>query len=287
MKRTKILSVILAVITIATLFGCANANKSDSVEEPTTKPIKDGFNASTNVNYEFEDFEFSVPNYFGNEKSEDDKVWIYAETGEASMFVQFQQMNFGLTESDLKDESIDEWSKSYFDGIAESVENAIYKNSIDLSNESYIIKKQSFSGTVNEKDVDIDAYIIASKKTCKTVCVSALQTKNTQYNYLSDAEKIVLSVSEKIEQVSPDFKAMMDSYEEFFDEYIKFIKKYSESQDVTSMISDYSNYMTKYTEVMQKMNSVDTSELSPADYAYYVEVTARITEKLAKTSVNL
>ncbi|WP_178667905.1 DUF6591 domain-containing protein [uncultured Eubacterium sp.] len=283
MKRTKILSVILAVITIATLFGCANANKSDSVEESTTKPLKNGFDTSTNVNYEFEDFEFSVPNYFGNEKSEDDKVWIYSETGESSMFVQFQQMNFGLTESDLKEESIDEWSKSYFDGMAKSVVNVIYKNSFDLSNDSFVIRKQSFSGTVNEKDVDIDAYIIASKETCKTVCVSALQTENTQYNYLSDAEKMVLSVSEKIEQVSLDFKAMMDSYEEFFDEYIEFMKKYSESQDVMSMISDYSNYMTKYSEVMQKMNSVDTSELSPADYAYYVEVTERITEKLANS----
>ena len=47
---------------------------------------------------------------------------------------------------------------------------------------------------------------------------------------------------------------------------------------------DYSDYMSSYADVMQKMNEIDTENLSPADYAYYVEVTARIQKKLLEIS---
>ena len=84
--------------------------------------------------------------------------------------------------------------------------------------------------------------------------------------------------------VNPEFKETMDSYEEFFDEYVEFMKKYKESDDITSMMSDYADYMSKYTDMMQKLNSIDTGSLSADDYAYYAEVNARITKKLAEVA---
>ena len=86
------------------------------------------------------------------------------------------------------------------------------------------------------------------------------------------------------EAVTPEFKEAMDSYEAFFDEYVEFMKKYSETDDPTEMLMDYSDYMSSYADVMQKMNEIDTENLSPADYAYYVEVTARIQKKLLEIS---
>ena len=85
--------------------------------------------------------------------------------------------------------------------------------------------------------------------------------------------------------VSPDFKETMDSYEEFFNEYIDFMKKYTDegsSANAFSMLADYSEFMTKYADMMTKMSEIDTSNLSPADSAYYLEVTARIYQKLAE-----
>ena len=86
------------------------------------------------------------------------------------------------------------------------------------------------------------------------------------------------------EEVTPEFKEAMDSYEAFFDEYVEFMKKYSKTDDPTEMLMDYSDYMSSYADVMQKMNEIDTENLSAADYAYYVEVTARIQKKLLEIS---
>lgn len=99
--------------------------------------------------------------------------------------------------------------------------------------------------------------------------------KNTEKEV---AEETREEVSEK--EVSPEFKEAMDSYEAFFDEYVEFMKKYSNSDDTFGMLSEYSDYMIKYADMMDKIDKIDTGELSTPDYAYYIEVTARIQKKL-------
>lgn len=84
--------------------------------------------------------------------------------------------------------------------------------------------------------------------------------------------------------VNADFKATMDSYEEFFNDYVDFMKKYKNSTDITSMASDYADYITKYSDMMQKLNDIKSEDLSTADLAYYNEVNARITKKLAEVA---
>lgn len=99
----------------------------------------------------------------------------------------------------------------------------------------------------------------------------------------TDKEEKKKTESKKKEgAVSADFKKMMDSYEAFFDKYIKFMKKYENSDDVVGMLNDYADYMTKYADYMQKLDAVDTSNLSTADAAYYAKVQARIMKKLAE-----
>jgi len=43
--------------------------------------------------------------------------------------------------------------------------------------------------------------------------------------------------------------------------------------------------MTKYADTIEKMDAIDEDQLSPADDACCIEVTTRITEKLAKVSL--
>lgn len=85
--------------------------------------------------------------------------------------------------------------------------------------------------------------------------------------------------------VTPKFKKTMDSYEDFFDDYIAFMKKYEDSDDTSAMLSDYSSYMSKYTSMMEKLDSIDEDELSDADAAYYVKVQSRINEKLTDAAL--
>lgn len=60
--------------------------------------------------------------------------------------------------------------------------------------------------------------------------------------------------------IRPEFKEAVDSYEDFFDEYVAFMEKYSESDDTASMLADYSSYMTQYAETMEKMESIDEDD---------------------------
>lgn len=84
--------------------------------------------------------------------------------------------------------------------------------------------------------------------------------------------------------VTPEFKATMDEYEAFFDEYIAFMKTYQESDNALAMAADYASMMSRYADMMKKLEEVDESSLSTADAAYYAEVSARITQKLAEAA---
>ena len=88
--------------------------------------------------------------------------------------------------------------------------------------------------------------------------------------------------------VTPEFKKTMDSYEEFYDQYIKFMKKYTSGKgDLSKMLKDYNKLMEKEQKWINKMDDIDVSELSVADDAYYLLVTARVEAKLAKYSFGL
>lgn len=82
--------------------------------------------------------------------------------------------------------------------------------------------------------------------------------------------------------VNGDFKATMDSYESFMNEYVEFMKKYENASDdeYLSILQEYTEMMTKYADMTEKMNSIGASTLNPDDLAYYTAVMGRVTQKL-------
>lgn len=84
--------------------------------------------------------------------------------------------------------------------------------------------------------------------------------------------------------VSPDFKATMDSYEAFFSEYADFMVAYQANASSPELLAQYADMMARYADMTQSMDSIDENNLSAADYAYYIEVTGRITAKLASVT---
>lgn len=83
-----------------------------------------------------------------------------------------------------------------------------------------------------------------------------------------------------VDGMRPEFKEALDSYEDFFDEYCAFMKKFNESPDDLSLLGDYTEYLTQYTETMEKMEALDDGAMNDAELKYYLEVTNRINEKL-------
>ena len=84
--------------------------------------------------------------------------------------------------------------------------------------------------------------------------------------------------------VTPEFKAAMDSYEAFFDEYCAFMKSMSEDPTDFNFLLQYADMMARYADTMEKLDEIDEDELSPADAAYYIEVMARIELKLLEAA---
>lgn len=82
--------------------------------------------------------------------------------------------------------------------------------------------------------------------------------------------------------VDPDFKATMDGYEAFFDEYVEFMRAYNEDPSSTELVTQYASMLEQYSETMTEMSSIDSGSLSAADVAYYSEAMTRIYEKLAE-----
>ncbi len=84
--------------------------------------------------------------------------------------------------------------------------------------------------------------------------------------------------------LDPDFKAAMDSYEKFFDEYVAIMKKYADNPTDMSILSDYTKYMGQYADMMKKFEKWENEDLNTAEAAYYLEVQTRITKKLLEVA---
>lgn len=93
---------------------------------------------------------------------------------------------------------------------------------------------------------------------------------------------------EKIEEVDPEFKAALDQYEAFIDGYCDFLEVYLKADTNTqlSMVEDYAEWMSQYAEVMDAVRTLDAcrDEMTPAQLSYYVEVTARVSQRMIEFS---
>lgn len=94
--------------------------------------------------------------------------------------------------------------------------------------------------------------------------------------------------TEEIEEVDPEFKAALDQYEAFIDGYCDFLEAYLTADTDTrlSMMEDYAAWMSQYAEVMDAVRTLDAcqDEMTPAQLSYYVEVTARVSQRMIEFS---
>lgn len=130
---------------------------------------------------------------------------------------------------------------------------------------------------------------LADKKTeqAKPDADSDSVTDDTQSESSNDP-----GLSTEYEQTEPesnsglgsDFKAAMDSYENFMDEYVAFMKKYAANPSDWSLLADYMDFMTKYAEFVEEFDKWENEDLNADELAYYIEVQARVTKKLLEVA---
>ena len=80
--------------------------------------------------------------------------------------------------------------------------------------------------------------------------------------------------------VRPEFRAAMESYEAFFDEYVSFMQSVDENNTSTEVLMQYYEYLAKYEDAMTKLDAIDESELSYEEDLLYLETMNHINQKL-------
>lgn len=97
-----------------------------------------------------------------------------------------------------------------------------------------------------------------------------------------EPKKETITTSAPTDNLDKDFKAAMDAYESFVDEYVDIFKKYKANPTDMSILADYTDYMTRYADVCKTFEAWGDEELSTDELAYYVDVQARVSKKLVE-----
>lgn len=89
---------------------------------------------------------------------------------------------------------------------------------------------------------------------------------------------------ELVDGMRPEFKAAMDSYEAFYDEYCDFMKAYADNPTDLGLLADYADMMSKAADMSEKFDAWNEDEMNDAELKYYLEVSNRVAQKLLEVA---
>ena len=89
-------------------------------------------------------------------------------------------------------------------------------------------------------------------------------------------------VKEETGGIRPEIREAIDAYESFIDEYIAFMKTYSESDNSIALLMDYMKFAAKLEEYETKMDKLE-EELTHEEDIYFLEVVNRCNVKLLES----
>ena len=82
------------------------------------------------------------------------------------------------------------------------------------------------------------------------------------------------------DEIRPEFKEAMDSYEAFYIEYCEFMKEYSENPTDLTLLAKYSTMLIKAEEMNEAFEAWDEDELNNEELKYYLDVNNRVMKML-------
>lgn len=149
----------------------------------------------------------------------------------------------------------------FYDGELVSEDKSVV---IYYAKENYILEKNKVSNatssTTETSKIDLSA-----------------QTPNT-------TEKEPDNDASNNGSLNPNFKAAMDSYENFMDEYVAFMKKYKANPGDLNLLADYTDYMSKYTDFVEDFEKWEDEDMNDAETAYYIGIQSRVSKKLLEVA---
>ncbi len=144
--------------------------------------------------------------------------------------------------------------------------------------------------TTEEAELDVSAVVQA---TAAIPTAEATQVPTSEPTPTPTSEPTPTPTSEPTEQpktltqntIRPEVKAAIDSYEEFYDQYCEFMRKYDASN--ISMLVEYGKLISQEYEMDKKWDAIKEMDLTEAENKYLFEVETSVTKKLLDLSVEL
>ena len=104
------------------------------------------------------------------------------------------------------------------------------------------------------------------------------KTSDSQNKPVVDVEPE--ETSETLEGIRPEFKAAMDAYESFYDEYCEFLTKYQANPTDLALLLKYAELMAEAEKMNKAFAEWETADMSQEEMKYYLEVTTRVQQKM-------
>lgn len=94
------------------------------------------------------------------------------------------------------------------------------------------------------------------------------------------SEETTQPETEPASGIRPEFQAAMDSYEAFYEEYIELMEAYKKDPTNLSLLGKYSSMLSKMVDIDKAFEAWDQKDMTAEELKYYLEVSARIQQKL-------
>lgn len=187
--------------------------------------------------------------------------------------------------SDWYDTSSDEY-EMWYDTSSEVYEiyydtgSDIYEFYYDLRGDVYSNDMESANKTLQDFQEDVSK--IASKGGETNTQITE-ETKSSTEDNIQETKPTEQTTSNN-NGLSEEFKNAMDSYESFMNEYVEFMKKYNANPTDPTLISQYSSMLQRYSEQVSAFDKWNSSDMSTEEASYYIEVQARVSQKLLEVT---
>lgn len=142
----------------------------------------------------------------------------------------------------------------------------------------------SNTNTDQHQNIDLE---ISTKQTSD----ATTENQTTEHVTTPQAETEIVMATEttqatttQAEGIRPEFKAAMDDYEAFYDEYCIFMKKYKDNPTDFALLGQYTTMMSKALDMSKSFEAWEQDDMTTEELKYYLEVSARVAQKLVDVS---
>jgi hypothetical protein len=305
---------IMAIALAQAMLGCGGRSaqsSSDAQGEQQTQETqvesreqRDGFaNATTET---LGRFSFQLPDYLAKDEE------AQADESEGKRSYQCDDDAIGLTLALVNNVATDKLESGFSALVDSFVESAggderefvVQPAFFEVNGLIGYRAQVSFEMGSQRLPVVLRAVILVDEDDRKGITVFFLQAMEAAFDYEEDFDRLVASVRYDASQgasnadggdgagvstgpdgvdestIREDFRAAMDSYEAFFDEYVDFMQRYRDNPTDLELLTQLSDMLARESEMLEEFEAWEDNGLTDAELAYYLEVHSRIYAKL-------